>query len=137
MIIHVTQSSMHAVYLHRSWVSFTLIADELVWLEPQPISRQIYPGSKHSRCRVKHAPTDVKSFDWPFVSRVGVSEGCRSARDPPLQCIMLYGVGALPRCHGPNLLQVVRRRQGNMKLVIVHDLHSLDKHPVLDKSMQS
>ena len=75
----------------------------------------------------------MKSFDWVYVSRVGVSEGCRSTRDPPLQCVILYGVRALPRCHGPNLLQVVERRQGNMKLMIVHDLHSLIKHLVLSR----
>lgn len=77
MIIPVTQSSMHAVYLHRTWLSFTLIVPLNVGgLSLSPVLDRIHPGSKHSRCWATYAPKDMRSFDWVFANRLGVSEGC-------------------------------------------------------------
>lgn len=98
---------MHAVYMHRTWLSFALIVPLNVGgfsLSPVPdrnkhLTRQYGVIRQHSRCWATHAPTDLSISDWVLTSRLGVPEGF--PQDPPSRnmCLALTertseGVGA-------------------------------------------
>ena len=100
MNIPVTQSSMHAVYMHRTWLSFALIeplnvggcsfiASAQFLTGDSPGSKSGVPIRQHSRCWATYAPTDRSFFDWVLTSRPGVPEGSHKTH--------LREICALPR----------------------------------------